>query len=47
MRRRIFMVWAAGSLVAFGAAAMTGYSPFGDGRQERDIYSRGGGPTHK
>lgn len=47
MKRRIFMIWAAGSLVAFGAATVNGYSPFGDGKQERDIYSRGGGPAHK
>lgn len=47
MIRRIFIVWAGVSLVAFGAAAVNGWSPFGDGAQERDIYSRGGGPTHK
>ncbi|MBX7532408.1 hypothetical protein K3165_05655 [Qipengyuania sp. 1XM1-15A] len=47
MKRRLFLVYAGTALVAFGAAAMTGYSPFGDGKQERDAYSRGGGPSHK
>ena len=47
MKRRLFLLYAAGSLVAFSAAATTGYSPFGDGKRERDAYSRGGGPRHK
>lgn len=47
MKRVIFIVWGLLAVAAFVAAAFAGYSPFGDGVKERDIYSRGGGPRHK
>jgi hypothetical protein len=47
MKKAVFTVWVGVSLGLFGAAAMAGYSPFGDGVQERDAYVRGGGPRHK
>jgi len=47
MRRLIFPLWCLALTLAFAATAWNGYSPFGDGKQERDVYSRGGGPTHK
>ena len=43
----LFTAWCGLGLALFAAAALNGYSPFGDGRQEADAYSRGGGPTHK
>lgn len=47
MKKALFTTWVGLALGLFGAAALAGYSPFGDGVQERDIYSRGGGPRHK
>ena len=47
LKRLLFIAWGLIAVVAFVAAAFSGYSPFGDGVQERDIYSRGGGPQHK
>ena len=47
MKKAVFTVWVGVPLGLFGAAAVSGYSPFGDGVQERDVYSSGGGPRHK
>lgn len=47
MKRVLFLLWAMFGLALYAVAALAGYSPFGDGAQERDVYSRGGGPRHK
>lgn len=47
MKRLIFALWALLALALTVVAALAGYSPFGDGVQERNVYSRGGGPRHK
>jgi hypothetical protein len=47
MRKTLFPLWCLTVLCVFAAASWYGYSPFGDGKQERNAYSRGGGPTHK
>jgi hypothetical protein len=47
MKRLLFVLWAMLALALTIVAALAGYSPFGDGVQERDVYSRGGGPRHK
>jgi len=45
--KHAFLAWCAVCLGLHGAASWYGYSPFGDGVQARNIYSRGGGPMHK
>jgi len=45
--KKAFMIWCVACLGLHSAASWYGYSPFGDGVQARNIYSRGGGPTHK
>ena len=47
MIKGAFTVWCAVCLGLFASASWYGYSPFGDGVKERNVYSRGGGPTHK
>lgn len=45
--KNIFFAWCVACLGLHSAASWYGYSPFGDGVQARNIYSRGGGPVHK
>jgi len=42
-----FLAWCFVCIGLFTAASWYGYSPFGDGVQARNVYSRGGGPMHK
>ncbi|MEM6494862.1 MAG: hypothetical protein AAF650_10835 [Pseudomonadota bacterium] len=44
---KVFLIWCALCVALHATAGWYGYSPFGDGVQARNIYSRGGGPTHK
>lgn len=47
MRKLFYLAWALVALGLFVTAALAGYSPFGDGRQDRNVYAAGGGPRHK